>query len=286
MGLTVVQLPAAIAKERARAATLAPRTRALYGHMLDRLEAELAVAETNDGAVVAMNALQRIPRTQWAIASGIFHRMGIDIAVAKQVETMPHPLTSEMWLRVVRAFEARTPKTFQDWRARAMMLTLATSSLRPGDLLSVQISDYRPPTLRLRQKGNRPREIELHPIAVAAIDDYIPHRDRLGSDLPALWLGLDPITATVSAMTYEALRYQHNEQLRRMRIPHFEMRQLRSTVATLLSDQGAAIVAAALGHRSLQTSVRYVDPTRRQSEAMGHLSKLLEGNDAPPHAKA
>lgn len=282
---TVEEARRGIAVEEARIRVLAPLTQEGYRTVLRRFRAQLDLEEASpnpDPRLAVLRAVATFPVSNRHVASGIARRMGYDVPRCAQSSPEPHPLTLEQWRRIVVTFVRDTPRPPRKpdrhgvervYRDRAALLLLALTGLRPRDAASARVRDWRRPRLALVQKGRRRRDIVVPALAADAIDDYLVRRS-VGVDVEELFLGYSACGG-LSAVTPAALSVSITARARRHRLPGFEVRQLRSTVATLLSDHGPALVAAALGHQNMRTALHYVDPTRRQGEAVALLEQLL-----------
>jgi integrase len=288
---TVAEALEVLDQEQERMAQLMPRTQAQYREVLRRFRLELADEAGHDfpdPRAAAVRMINSFPPSRRHVPSGLARRMGIRVAKVRQVATVPRPLTPELWRRIVATFrdDIPAPETGGHhghhreeiiWRDRAACLLIALTGLRPGDVASAKVHGWNRPTLHLLQKGGRPRIVTVPELAGAAIDDYLLHR-RPAPGVTALWLGYDNSREhhgrpVASAALSASIRRRADVK----RLPTFQLRQLRSTVATLLARDGSGpyLVAGVMGHQSLATAQHYIDPSNGQAEGVHRLERLL-----------
>ena len=167
------------------------------------------------------------------------------------------------WDDVRRAIDAIGEATPIDLRDRAVMLLLATTGIRNGELraLRLQDIDWRAGEVFVRRtKGKRDRVAPLLEEAGAALANYIL-RARPKVDSPYLFLSFTPpvgpfkYASPVSRIVRKRLRHAGIE-LGRVGGAHL----LRHSLATQLVGRRRPIneVADLLGHRSINTTALYV----------------------------
>ncbi|RVN79218.1 integrase, partial [Sinorhizobium meliloti] len=160
----------------------------------------------------------------------------------------------------IDAIGATTPVGIRD---RAVLLLLATTGIRNGELRAIRLRDIDWHTGEVfvrRTKGKRDRVVPLLEETGAALADYIL-RARPRVDSPYLFLSFTPpvgpfkCAAPVSRIVRKRLRHGGVE-LGRVAGAHL----LRHSLATQLVGQRRPIneVADLLGHRSINTTALYV----------------------------
>ncbi|WP_353682685.1 site-specific integrase [Mesorhizobium sp.] len=148
-----------------------------------------------------------------------------------------------------------------DVRDRAVLLLLATTGIRNGELRALQLQDinWRAGEVFVRHtKGKRDRVAPLIEEAGAALADYIL-RARPKVDSPYLFLSFTPplgpfkCASPVSRIVRKRLRHGGVESVGGAHL-------LRHSLATQLVRQRRPIneVADLLGHRSINTTALYV----------------------------
>lgn len=167
------------------------------------------------------------------------------------------------WGDVRRAIDAIGVATPTDLRDRAVLLLLATTGIRNGELRTLQLQDIHWRTGEVfvrRTKGKRDRVAPLLEEAGAALAAYIL-RARPKVDSPYLFLSFrSPVgpfkfAASVSRIVKKRLRLSGIE-FGRVGGAHL----LRHSLATQLVERRTPIneVADLLGHRSINTTALYV----------------------------
>ncbi|WP_339073071.1 site-specific integrase [Sinorhizobium meliloti] len=167
------------------------------------------------------------------------------------------------WDDVRHAIDAIGATTPADIRDRAVLLLLATTGIRNGELRAIRLRDIDWHTGEVfvrRTKGKRDRMVPLLEETGAALADYIL-RARPKVDSPYLFLSFTPpmgpfkCAAPVSRIVRKRLRHGGVE-LGRVAGAHL----LRHSLATQLVGQRRPIneVADLLGHRSINTTALYV----------------------------
>jgi integrase/recombinase XerD len=167
------------------------------------------------------------------------------------------------WTEVRRAIDAIDRATPIDVRDRAVLLLLATTGIRNGELRALQLQDidWRAGEVFIRHtKGKRDRVAPLLKETGAALADYIL-RARPKVDNTHLFLtftapvGSIKYAASVSRIVRKRLQCSGIE-LGRVAGAHL----LRHSLATKLVEQRRPIneIADLLGHRSINTTALYV----------------------------
>ena len=188
--------------------------------------------------------------------------------LARVVPRTPHWRLAHLpprlsWTEVRRAIDAIGMATPIDVRDRAILLLLATTGIRNGELRALQLQDidWRAGEIFVRHtKGKRDRVAPLIDETGAALADYIL-RARPKVDSPYLFLSftapVGPIkyAASISRMVRKRLQ-RSGVDLGRVAGAHL----LRHSLATHLVGRRRPIneVADLLGHRSINTTALYV----------------------------
>jgi integrase len=167
------------------------------------------------------------------------------------------------WDDVRRAIDAIGTATPIDIRDRAVLLLLATTGIRNGELRALQLQDidWRAGEVFLRRtKGKRDRVVPLLDETGAALADYIL-RARPKINSPYLFLSFTPpggpfkLAASISRIVRKRLQ-RGGVELGRIAGAHL----LRHSLATQLVERRRPIneVADLLGHQSINTTALYV----------------------------
>jgi integrase len=144
------------------------------------------------------------------------------------------------------------------WLRVPCLLSLDTG-LREGEILGLDVRDAhlgrRPPVVVVRTSKNyQPREVGLTARSVQALAAHIAALPR-GAE--PLFLEEDGKTRLRKATLWNAFRAAR----RRAKLPTFRFHDFRHMYGTRLAEAGAppARIKAALGHKSLAATMRYID---------------------------
>jgi len=265
-------------------APLSEQTRRTYASKVRQYLAWLAAADTEGDALGARDArdwavrdyrthlqtvLKRKPATinnALAAVDDLYIRRGLGPASAARAElsrTAPKALSTRAAARFLR--EAQKCPSPRD---RAIALVPFYAGTRIAEITGLDIDDVRISArkgiLRILGKGEKVREIPIHPDLRSALTDWLDGRpDWPGADTPALFLNQrggrlsvkgahDIITTIATAAGLEDDITAH---------------VLRHTFATRLvrGRTDLVIVAELLGHARLETTRAYSRPTRQDA---------------------
>jgi integrase/recombinase XerD len=191
-----------------------------------------------------------------------------DQDLARVVPRTPHWRLAHLpprlsWDDVRRAIDAIGMATPIDLRDRAVLLLLATTGIRNGELRALRLRDidWRTGEIFVRRtKGKRDRVAPLLDETGAALADYIL-RARPKADSPYVFLSFTPpvgpfkFAASISRIVRRRLQ-RGGIELGRVAGAHL----LRHSLATQLVGRQRPIneVADLLGHRSINTTALYI----------------------------
>lgn len=230
-------------------------------HVLAAVEHRLSLSATSGTRTAATSHIRAFLRfLHWAG----HHEQDL----APVVPTTPHWRLAHLpprlsWDDVRRAIDAIGAATPIDLRDRAVLLLLATTGIRNGELRALRLQDinWRSGEIFVRRtKGKRDRVAPLLEETGAALADYILGA-RPKANSPHLFLSFTPpvgplkYAASVSKIVRKRLRHGGIE-LGRVAGAHL----LRHSLATELVGRRRPIneVADLLGHRSINTTALYV----------------------------
>ncbi|MER8407740.1 site-specific integrase [Mesorhizobium sp. M1307] len=242
-------------------------------HVLAAVEHRLSLSATSGTRTAATSHIRTFLRfLYWA-----GHH---DQDLARVVPRTPHWRLAHLpprlaWDDVRRAIDMIGATAPVDVRDRAVLLLLATTGIRNGELRALQLHDihWRTGEVFVRHtKGKRDRVAPLIEEAGAALADYVL-RARPKVDSPYLFLSFTPPVAPfkcaspVSRIVRKRLRHGGVE-LGQVAGAHL----LRHSLATQLVKQRRPIneVADLLGHRSINTTALYVKVATSQLAEVAH----------------
>ena len=286
-GRTAIELPASETAVLAdyttalRSAPLSDQTRRTYASKVRQYLAWLADADLDQDPLTSaasrdwavrdyrthlQTVLKRSPATvnnALAAVDDFYIRRGLGPASAARVEisaAAPCALDHRAQLRYLRAVQARPSP-----RDQALALVPFYAGARISEIVALDIDDVarsaRKGVLRILGKGERVRQVPIHPQLHAALNDWLAERaDWPGAnDTPALFLNQrgqrlsvrgahDIITSIAAAAGLDDDTTVHI---------------LRHTFATTLVRGGTdlVIVAELLGHARLETTRIYTRPS-------------------------
>ena len=263
------------------AAPLAQQTRRTYASKARQYLAWLADAELDrdpldspDGRDWAVRdyrtylhaVLKRQPATvnnALAAVDDLYIRRGLGAANAKRMEipeTAPRALDKRAQIRYLRAVQACSSP-----RDQALALVPFYAGARIAETVALDVDDMRlsarKGTLRILGKGERVREIPIHPGLRKALVDWLHERNDWpgAGDSPALFLNQRGNRLSVRGAHDVITRMAERAGLD----DHVTAHVLRHSFATTLVRGGTDLVIAAelLGHARLETTRVYTRPT-------------------------
>jgi site-specific recombinase XerD len=263
------------------AAPLAEQTRRTYASKARQYLGWLARAELDgdplgspDGRDWAVRdyrtylqaVLKRKPATinnALAAVDDLYIRRGLGPAHAKRMEipdTAPRALDRKAQIRYLRAVQA-SPSP----RDQALALVPFYAGTRIAETVALDVDDVRlsarKGTLRILGKGDRVREIPIHPSLRKALVDWLHERNDWpgATDSPALFLNQRGNRLSTKGAHDVITRTAERAGLD----DHVTAHALRHSFATTLVRGGTDLVIAAelLGHARLETTRVYTRPT-------------------------
>ena len=214
----------------------------------------------------------------------------------------PTPLTYDETERLFRVCGQADPSARHPWPARdlAAAALFVGTGIRCAEAITAAVADFfdEPGVgarLRVWGKGAKPRTIPVHDEAALAVRAYLHERtDRLGRPGAddALLARHDGSAFSPTALYRLVERWYARAGVRRH--PGACVHALRHSFATLALDSGASVVEVQrlMGHRSLETTKRYLDVVGGglDEAVAGHTSRQLlrrarqdaGGRPAPP----
>ena len=174
----------------------------------------------------------------------------------------PEVLTHAEFLRFLRGIDQEGEQGKRDW---AVINLMAQAGLRIGEVADVRMGDLdigpRRGILLIRSgKGGQPRKAFLNSTARKAIQDYLEIRPKR-PDIDHLF-----ISQKGSPLSRRAIHNLVVFYLERAGLPGRSAHSLRHLFATKLynGSKDILLVREALGHRSIQTTLRYARKTEAE----------------------
>jgi site-specific recombinase XerD len=194
----------------------------------------------------------------------VFHRLDLTIRIPKR---LPRALTaSEMRLLLQGAASrkrcrGRRPR-YDAFLLHFVLVTLFTTGLRIGEMVSVTLSDIfdRRGIIQVRGKGNRERRVYIPGgQAITVLRQFLEVRGRVRSDAPQLLIDFNGNRMTAHKIRKRLHSLASDQGISRRVTPHM----LRHTAATQLLEAGVdiRIVQRLLGHASIATTQIYTHVT-------------------------
>ncbi len=153
--------------------------------------------------------------------------------------------------------------TWKGSRDRAMLELLYGSGLRVTELVTLPVSsiDYERGILRVIGKGEKSRIVPIGEIALAAIEDYLPHRGAILGKQSCEDLF---ITKRKKRMTRQGFWKRIAAYGRAIGVPNLSPHKLRHSFATHLLGGGADLrtIQLLLGHSDISTTEIYTHVDR------------------------
>ena len=155
-------------------------------------------------------------------------------------------------------------------RDRAILELLYATGIRVGELVAMELGDYRRESSQIlvTGKGNKQRLLPVHKLAIASIDGYLTQgRPKLISrPCQSLWLNNKGGPLGQRGVRWILAKYCQHLALKRSVSPHV----IRHSFATHMLENGADLrtVQELLGHSSLSSTQIYTHVTREHLKAV------------------
>jgi len=150
-------------------------------------------------------------------------------------------------------------------RDALLVLWLLNTGLRAGEVVRLSVDDLtltaRKGQVLVQGKGRKQRTVPLNAEARRAAQRWLKVRAEAGITAPILW-------STGGALTTRTVQRAVARVAKEARLENVTPHVLRHTFAKSLIDAGSGLekVAKLLGHSSLDTTRRYVEPGRQDLE--------------------
>ena len=175
-----------------------------------------------------------------------------DIEYPKIRKSLPRYLTLEESKRLLAAVEGANAK-----RDYAILMLFLNCGIRRSELVGLNLSNVYEDRIRVIGKGNKERIVYFGSACRAAIEAYLPERNKkVLSDNKALFGSRDNNRISVTAVHRLVKKYM---LLAGLDPSQYSAHKLRHTAATLMVSNGVDIktVQEVLGHEHLNTTEIY-----------------------------
>lgn len=201
-----------------------------------------------------------------------------DVEFPKIRKSLPKYLTLEESRRLLSSVRGANEK-----RDYAILMLFLNCGIRRSELVGLNLSDVYEDRIRVSGKGNKERIVYFGSACKAAIDEYLPERNKkVLSDNRALFGSRDNNRISVTAVH----RLMKKHMLAAGLDPsQYSAHKLRHTAATLMISNGVDIktVQEVLGHEHLNTTEIYthIENTELKIAAEANpISRLEKENDS------
>ena len=195
-----------------------------------------------------------------------------DLEFPKLRKSLPRYLTLEQCTALLRAVNGPNAK-----RDYAILMLFLNCGIRRAELVGLNLTDVYEDRIRVVGKGNKERVVYMGAACKAAIDSYLPERNKIVlSDNRALFGSRDKNRISVTAVHRLVKKHMLAAGLD---ASQFSAHKLRHTAATLMLSHGVDVktVQEVLGHENLNTTQIYthIESTELKIAAEANpLSKL------------
>lgn len=155
-------------------------------------------------------------------------------------------------------------------RDRAILELLYATGIRVGELVAMEVGDYRKETRQIlvTGKGNKQRLLPLHQMAVDKLDQYLQagRPQLLSQPSLSIWLNSKGFPLGQRGVRWILSKYCQRMSLKLSVSPHV----IRHSFATHLLENGADLrtVQELLGHSSLSSTQIYTHVTRERLKSV------------------
>ena len=175
-----------------------------------------------------------------------------DMEFPKIRKSLPRYLTLEQCTSLLKAVDGPNAK-----RDYAILMLFLNCGIRRAELVGLNLTDVYEDRIRVVGKGNKERIVYMGAACKAAIDAYLPERNKMVlTDNRALFGSRDKNRISVTAVHRLVKKHLLAAGLD---ASQFSAHKLRHTAATLMLSHGVDVktVQEALGHENLNTTQIY-----------------------------
>ena len=203
-----------------------------------------------------------------------------DMEFPKIRKSLPRYLTLEQCTSLLKAVDGPNAK-----RDYAILMLFLNCGIRRAELVGLNLTDIYEDRIRVVGKGNKERIVYMGAACKAAIDAYLPERNKMVlTDNRALFGSRDKNRISVTAVHRLVKKHLLAAGLD---ASQFSAHKLRHTAATLMLSHGVDVktVQEVLGHENLNTTQIYthIESTELKIAAEANpLSKIKKYRLSPP----
>lgn len=175
-----------------------------------------------------------------------------DMEFPKIRKSLPRYLTLEQCTSLLKAVDGPNAK-----RDYAILMLFLNCGIRRAELVGLNLTDIYEDRIRVVGKGNKERIVYMGAACKAAIDAYLPERNKMVlTDNRALFGSRDKNRISVTAVHRLVKKHLLSAGLD---ASQFSAHKLRHTAATLMLSHGVDVktVQEVLGHENLNTTQIY-----------------------------
>ena len=175
-----------------------------------------------------------------------------DMEFPKIRKSLPRYLTLEQCTSLLKAVDGPNAK-----RDYAILMLFLNCGIRRAELVGLNLTDVYEDRIRVVGKGNKERIVYMGAACKAAIDAYLPERNKMVlTDNRALFGSRDKNRISVTAVHRLVKKHLLSAGLD---ASQFSAHKLRHTAATLMLSHGVDVktVQEVLGHENLNTTQIY-----------------------------
>jgi integrase len=221
----------------------------------------LATMEDIEPATVRLRLAAVKQFTKWLASEGYLDADPILMVRPPKLDQKPVAGLSEN--EITRMLKTCTGKDWRSRRDKALILLMAETGLRAGEVVALDVTDVDLPGCTLvvrRGKGAKGRRVRFSPAAAAAIDRYLRAVPASGGPL---WLGRR------GRLAYTGLLHALNQRATQAGVTGFHPHRLRHTAAVRWLARGGSEggLMAQAGWASREMIDRYVTSAREQLAA-------------------
>jgi integrase len=258
----------------ARAAGVAGAT-ALTRDLIERWQDQARERLSRNSRSIVSSALRQFLR--WGAGHGhLDPRAPYWVTHVRGRPTPPRPIPKDDLIVILRYLARRRfAGSIVDLRNRALFLFILSTGARVSEALQVSRADMARAVVR--QKGGSLKELDIPPIVLEALEEYLAERRDA---YPWLWVTLDS-NHPMRPLSPASVREIWRRMALRLHLKPWTTHQLRHTGATELyeADIDGLVVADWLGHKGMGHVPQYTRiPRRRRQQALDVLQRLIEDN--------